>query len=257
MSRIHRFSLLVAGIKASLQVKLSIEMAGRRAVIGDEDKNRIYAAFNRGEDYLHFAEQLGIKRQTAYAIVRRAEGRDGVVSLQRGGQRPSRVDDEMKATVRDVVIEHPAFTLNQINAELRRRLPDRPQISRTTLADTLEACLIFVKKLEDAPVERNSLRTKELRRDYAQWLLHHGIEHELVFIDEAGVNLHTKRTRGRAPEGQRAIRTVNGRRGPNFTICFAISNQRGLLHHVYMQGGMTGEQRHEFYGYIFYCSYFS
>ena len=74
MSRIHRFSLLVAGIKASLQVKLSIEMAGRRAVIGDEDKNRIYAAFNRGEDYLHFAEQLEIKRQTAYAIVRRAEG---------------------------------------------------------------------------------------------------------------------------------------------------------------------------------------
>ena len=50
-------------------------MALRRAVIRAEDKQRIYDAFCRGEDYLQFAEQMGIKRQTAYAIVRRAEGR--------------------------------------------------------------------------------------------------------------------------------------------------------------------------------------
>ena len=51
--------------------------------------------------------------------------------------------------------------------------------------------------MEDAPQERNSQATKELRRDYAQWLLREGVAHELIFIDEAGVNLHTKRTRGK------------------------------------------------------------
>ena len=71
-------------------------MAGRRAIIGENDKQRIYDSFLRGEDYLSFAQQLNVKRQTAYAIVRRAESRDGAVALQRGGQRPCKMDDEMK-----------------------------------------------------------------------------------------------------------------------------------------------------------------
>lgn len=217
-------------------------MPGQRAVIPANDKQRIYDAFIRGEDYLHLAEQLNIKRQTAYSIVRRAESRDGTVALQRGGQRPSKVDDEMRGILRDIVLDHPAFTLQQINTELQRRLPGKPHISRTTLADLLEACLIFIKKLETAPEERNRFSTKQERREYAQWLLNEGVQKELIFIDEAGVNLHVKRTRGRAPSGQRAVRTVNGRRGPNFTICFAVSNQRGLMHHIYFEGGMTAEK---------------
>ena len=51
-------------------------MAARRAVIHYEEKARIYAAFNRGEDYLHLTEQMGFKRQTAYCKKSRsAEGR--------------------------------------------------------------------------------------------------------------------------------------------------------------------------------------
>ena len=75
--------------------------------------------------------------------------------------------ENLTAAVRDIVLEHPAFTLDQVNHKLRQRMPHKPQISRTTLADMLEACLISVKKLEDAPQERNSQSTKELRRDYA------------------------------------------------------------------------------------------
>ena len=126
-------------------------MALRRAVIRAEDKQRIYDAFNRSEDYLQFAEQMGIKRQTAYAIVRRTESRDGAVALQRGGQRRTRIDEELTAAARDIVLEHPAFTLNQINHELRQRMPHKPQISRTTLAGMLEASLISVKKWKMLP----------------------------------------------------------------------------------------------------------
>jgi len=217
-------------------------MAGRRAIISSNDKQRIYDAFLRGEDYLRLAEQINIKRQTAYGIVRRAESREGTVALQRGGQRPCKIDDEMKEVLREIVIDHPAFTLHQINSELQRRLPDKPQISRTTIADLLEACLIFTKNLETAPAERNSESTKQARQAYAQWFFNEGVQKELIFIDEAGVNLHVKRTRGRAPNAQRAVRTVNGRRGPNFTICFGVSNQRGLVHHIYFEGGMKAEK---------------
>ena len=71
-------------------------MSGQRAVISVNDKQRIYYALIRGEDYLRLADQLSTKRQTACGIVRRAASRDGTVALQRGGQRPSKVDDEIK-----------------------------------------------------------------------------------------------------------------------------------------------------------------
>ena len=35
----------------------------------------------------------------------------------------------------------------------------------------------------------------------------------LVFVDEAGFNLHTRRTRGRAHVGERAVRQIAGCRG--------------------------------------------
>ena len=76
-------------------------------------------------------------------------------------------------------------------------MPHKPEISRTTLANMIEACLITVNKLEDAPPKANSQSTKELQCDYALWILNEGIEEEPIFIDETGVNLHAKRTRGK------------------------------------------------------------
>ena len=140
-------------------------------------------------------------------------------------------------------------------------MPHKPEISRTTLANMIEACLITVNKLEDALPKTNSRSTKELQCDYALWILNEGIEEEPIFIDEAGVNLHAKKhevrsiflslvcffyeykcflyshdtsvciyfTPGGAPTGQRAVPTVNGRRGLNFIICFAVSNWRGFF----------------------------
>ncbi len=213
-----------------------------RARIAVVDKERLLLAHQRGDDYFLLADNLGIKRRTAYAIIRRAEGRNGVVDLPRGGRRHVKVDDDMRHALQIIIEENPAFTLNQINAALSDRMPEKPHISRTVLADTLEATLLVVKKLEDAPAERNSLATKHLRKEYAQWILLEGVQRELIFINETGVNLYTKRTRGRAPRGQRAIRTVNGRRGPNFTMLLAVSNQRGLIYHQYFQGGMTGQR---------------
>ena len=50
-----------------------------------------------------------------------------------------------------------------------------------------------------------------------------------------------KRTRGRAPKGQQAVRVVAGQRGRNLTVIFVISNRRGLLEHNLQVGGMTGD----------------
>lgn len=213
-----------------------------RARISIADKQRLVDAHERGEDYLDLARQLGIHRGTAWAIVRRAADRDGVVALPRGGRRRAFIDNEIRDELVTIVEQHPTYTLLQLNAELRLRLPEKPHISTTSVARCLSNSLIVVKKMEDSPRERNSEVTKLARRDYAAWLMQIQVVAELVFIDEAGINLWLRRTRGRAPRGQRAVRVVNGRRGRNLTVIFAVSSQRGLLAHDIFEGGMTGDR---------------
>jgi len=56
------------------------------------------------------------------------------------------------------------------------------------------------------------------------------VEHQFVFIDEAGFNLTKRRKRGRNIIGQRAIVEVPGQRGGNITMCAAITHH-GVIHH--------------------------
>ena len=74
--------------------------------------------------------------------------------------------------------------------------------------------------------------------------MHEVQETEFIFIDEAGINIWTKRTHGRAVRGRQAVRVVQGRRGPNLTMTFAVSNVGGLIYHELTEGGMTASMNH-------------
>ena len=50
-------------------------------------KTRLIEAYNRDEDYYALATHLNIKRRTAYAIIRRSMGQDGLAERARGGNR--------------------------------------------------------------------------------------------------------------------------------------------------------------------------
>ena len=64
---------------------------------------------------------------------------------------------------------------------------------RIALADTLEMTLLglVIKKLEheNCPMERNTERTKCLRKEYAKRILQLSVGRELIIIDKTGVNL--------------------------------------------------------------------
>ncbi|GFO21048.1 transposase [Plakobranchus ocellatus] len=188
-------------------------MAPVYSKINTDDKRRTYESYVRSEDYVDVPRLLNVKRTTAYNIVKRAEQNHGQIERPRGGHRHAKVTDAMRAVVRAVVEEHPDFTIRNINRELRTRLPQSPAISQTTISGILDGLLVTTKKLEDAPAERKSDRTKQQRHAYATWLMHEVQETEFIFIDEAGINIWTKRTRGRAVRGRRAVRVVQGRRG--------------------------------------------
>lgn len=201
--------------------------------VSDQDRNCIIEAYESDAmDYTQVGEALGVKRQTARSIITvyLREGRRN--ALQRGGHRPLKVDQQMMDTLELILEENPLLTLEQINGDLRRQLPDKPNISRSTLARTLDGMLITLKLAEDVPHARNEDRVLQQRVDYAQWFLREGVIGHCIYIDECGYNIWTRRSYGRAPRGQPARRVVNNQRGRNCNVTFAISNEVGLVHHT-------------------------
>lgn len=202
-------------------------------MVSNPDRNRIIDAFlSDDSDYLVVADTLGVKRQTARSIVvtyLRDNRRD---AIQRGGGRPLKTDQEMKDCLQEILDDNPLLTLNDINERLRQQLPDKPRISKSTLARTLDGMLITLKLAEDVPEARNAERVLQQRHDYSQWFLRHGIVGHCIFIDECGYNIWTRRSYGRAARGQPARRVVNNQRGRNCNVTFATSNEIGLVHHT-------------------------
>ena len=185
-----------------------------RERISDETKRRIIEAHENQGDYMEVARVLGVKRGTAWSIVSRFLA-NGVVARPRGGHRITKIDAEMIETCIQIVEDHAEYTLSQINAELRRRNPNKPIVCDSSISKMLHGQFIKLKKLETIPAERNRADVKVKRREFAEWLnnVRDDHDHELIYIDEAGFNLHMCRTRERAAPGDRAVRVVNGRRG--------------------------------------------
>ena len=136
----------------------------------------------------------------------------------------------MKAVLERILDETPLSTLEQINGDLRRRLPEKPHVTRSTLARALDGMLLTMKLAEDVLEGRNDDRVLQQRHDYAQWFLRQGVVGHCIYIDECGYNIWTRRSYGRAPRGQPARRVVNNQRGRNCNVTFAISNEVGLVH---------------------------
>jgi hypothetical protein len=68
----------------------------------------------------------------------------------------------------------------------------------------------------------------------------------LIYVDEHGINLWTRRNRARAPKGQRAYVTVPSQRNQNLTIIAAVSGIFGKICMSHQHGAMNGGKFGEF-----------
>ena len=88
-----------------------------------EDKKRIIAAHQRGEDAILLGRQLGVKSRTTYNIIRTCEQRGGVIAVPRGGARHTKVTDEMKQVLEDIISENCTLSLREIkNLQIRLKI---------------------------------------------------------------------------------------------------------------------------------------
>ena len=121
------------------------------------DRERIITDFRDDRDYLACAERLGIPRSTAYSIVRRFQdtGNIGEGIPPSAGGRPSKMDDEMRDFLVMLIEDLPTITLKEMNTLMRNTWPQKPHVTKSTIARALSGMLISVKLCNDVPANRN------------------------------------------------------------------------------------------------------
>ncbi len=205
-------------------------------VVNNIDRQRLVDAHRDGADYQVLAQQLGIARQTARNIVVRFQ-QTGTVDLQaRGGARNSKIDADMEAYLVRKVEAKPTMTLKEMKEQMEIELPDKPPVSQQAISKHLDGQLITMKDVRPVPMQWNVPERLDERMAFANWLMQDGLDLHKISIDEFGFNVWTSRSKGRAPQGERAVRIVEGQRGKNVTVCLAISPLIGLVHSAIMEG---------------------
>lgn len=223
---------------------------GRGGRVSNADRQRLIKAHESNEDVVQLARQMGINTDTARSIIRvwMTEGR--MNALPCGGQRMQSVkmDADMVQTMLEIVQQQPFTTLENINEELRRRRPEKPQVCAKTIARHLDNQLVTLKiagKDADVPFRRNTTETKLRRQQYAQWLTGLNVNHKLIYIDETGFNVYQRRSQGRAPVGER-VRRNNGVRGRNINVIVAISADFGVIRYSTSQETLNHDRYQDF-----------
>ena len=166
---------------------------------------------------------------------------------ERVGNRQTKVDDEMKTAIADYLESNPLLTLIEINFRLRANLPQKSTISIKTLSRSIDGLAYTLKLNRDSPAQRNAPETLAARKQYAEWILSaDAVGAEKIYVNEFGVNIHTKRSFGRALGGERAIRVTSTQSGQNVSVYAAISAEHGLIYFEIFQGSVNFEKFRNF-----------
>ena len=176
-----------------------------------EDYRILINAYEEGNDIDIVAQSVGIHPHTASRILREYV-QEGKTAPRKRGRKTRKYDKEQ---ITEYLVNllgdpnHADATLEELRAVISLGPPVglgiEPAPSRTTISEWLDGVLITIKKAHPFPAERNSDRVKNMRKEYAEWYLALGDRKKnVVFIDEHGMNLWTRRTRARSRRGQPA-----------------------------------------------------
>ncbi|NJO99156.1 MAG: hypothetical protein HC764_26815 [Pleurocapsa sp. CRU_1_2] len=112
------------------------------------------------------------------------------------------------------------------------------KVSISTMHRRLEKLKLTTKKTLYAK-EQETPRIKKRRFEYRDWVLKID-PHDLVFIDESGINLGMTRLRGRAVRGERLDDSCPRNRGSHISLIGALSLD-GLIATMSLPGSVNTE----------------
>lgn len=188
--------------------------------IGEKTKEIIIEEHKSGGNFIGLADRLGVNRRTAYDIVKKQT----TINKPRGGVKVKcvKITSDLRRQLLEYLETHNDATL----AEMRRHINNA--LSTSSIARILDRSLISMKQLRPKPVGQDTPENLEKRKTFAtDYMTDHG---HRIHIDESNFNLFLRRSRGRAPRGQRAFRTQRNSRGKNINILLAIDDSTIILH---------------------------
>ena len=221
----------------------------QRRLVPTQDRQRLVDCHEDGGDIIELADRLGINHDTDRSIIRVWMDEGRVEAKPLGGVQNVRVDEEMLAEIFRLARENPFTTLVQIQDQLRAAMPEKPRIHNSTIARHLQNQLISMKiagKDADVPRQRNTNENKQKRYAYAEWLAHLPLNAHIIYIDECGFNLFTRRRQARSAVGERVRRQVKGICGRNINLILAISAEYGLMSFEMKQETLNHEKYQRF-----------
>ncbi|XP_029657634.1 uncharacterized protein LOC115231855 [Octopus sinensis] len=187
------------------------------------------------------AQLFNKKYQTVNSILKKFFKTGEVIPSKRGGDRRSKLTDEMKQELVEYVDEDCTKSLKDLSEWIFFKF--NLKLSLSTVAKALNSFHYTLKRITLIPERRNSVSTIESRRQYATDFRNLEALHNdkaLIFLDEVGFKVVTRPSRGRSKAGHSAYLSVSASRSRNISVVAAM-NKYGMLFHKIHDKAVNGE----------------
>lgn len=161
--------------------------------------------------------------------------------IGRRGPKHKNVEDRINKLA-DVISSDCSLTQGGMAKKL---LEHNINISQSTVSTTLRAMKISRKRLVLISDKKNDPQTLSSRHTFAVKYRRYSDE-DLLYLDETGFNLHSKRSYGYSPINCPARIIVRGNKGKNVTLLALIST-RGILGFKIFEGACNSNILEEFF----------
>lgn len=113
---------------------------------------------------------------------------------------------------------------------------------KTTIAKNICEFNYSLKRVTTRPLPAYEPHHIEDRREFSQWMIHDAMINgtSLIFVDEVGFKLSTRRCRGRSEVGKPAVVKPQKLHSKNISVMAAITS-KGLLHYKVLDGNGNSE----------------
>jgi len=187
------------------------------------------------------ASDLEINYSTARSIIKVYEKEERIISKPRGGHPATKVTEEIRNAVEEILEENKSQTLRTLKERIAEDF--NVNLCIETMRKILGSLKITFKRASLVLEKVNEEEVKIKRKAYSQKYLQ---EQDLddrynIFIDECGFNLHLRRAYGRAKSGERVKYVVPTVRGTNTTLLAAINGEE-VLHYMFFMGSCNSER---------------
>jgi len=206
------------------------------------DVDAIFNAWRAGSNVFAVGDALLMSPRVVSRIQSKLVNGGRFEVKRRGGARRTLWDPALVQVLLDEVDEHADFTLAELRTRLEVRFPGRPIPALSTMWKKLDGELITLKKSSPSPQQRNTPETKEARFQYVIAMTAEAPDTVLVYYDETGYSLFTKRTQARSRRGSPAHVVTPVAQSNVVNILAAVSPIYGLIYHEIAEQTVTAER---------------